>query len=172
MMSLPRMTRPASAEYRRALSRFATGVTVVTVAQKNGGTKGMTANAFTSVSLDPALVLVCVDLRARTHALLKSARRFGVSVLDETQQAFAEYFAQAHADPARIPALGIRFRHEANGVPYIEGCLAHLVCRRVAARRAGDHTIFIGEVEHLSCREGRPLLFYGGRYHSLPRDAG
>jgi flavin reductase len=166
------MKRPANAEFRRALSRFATGVTVVTVAQRNGGTKGMTANAFTSVSLDPALVLVCVDLRARTHALLKSARRFGVSVLDESQQAFAEFFARPRADPTRMPALGIRFRHEASGVPYIEGCLAHLVCRRVAARRAGDHTIFIGEVEHLSCREGRPLLFYGGRYHSLPKNAG
>ena len=132
----------------------------------------MTANAFTSVSLDPALILVCVDLRARTHALLKSARHFGISVLDETQQVVAQFFAQPHADPARMPELGIRFRHEANGVPYLEGCLAHLVCRRVAARRAGDHTIFIGEVEHLSCREGRPLLFYSGRYHALPRDAG
>jgi len=172
MMSLPRMTRPASAEFRRALSRFATGVTVVTVAHKKGGTKGMTANAFTSVSLDPALVLVCVDVRARTHALLKSARRFGVSVLDESQQGYAEFFARPNSDPGRMAELGIRFRRESNGVPYIEGCLAHLVCRRVAARRAGDHTIFIGEVEHLSCREGRPLLFYGGRYHSLPKDAG
>jgi flavin reductase (DIM6/NTAB) family NADH-FMN oxidoreductase RutF len=172
MMAVPQMTRSASAEFRRALSRFATGVTVVTVAQKNGGTKGMTANAFTSVSLDPALVLVCVDLRARTHALLKSSPRFGVSVLDESQQSFAEFFAQPYADPARMSELGIYIRHETNGVPYIDGCLAHLVCRRVAARRAGDHTIFIGEVEHLSCREGRPLLFYGGRYHALPKDAG
>ncbi|HUJ40271.1 MAG TPA: flavin reductase family protein [Candidatus Acidoferrales bacterium] len=166
------MSRAASAEFRRALSRFATGVTVVTVADRNGSTKGMTANAFTSVSLDPALVLVCVNLRARTHRLLKRSRRFGVSVLDETQQSYAEYFAQPRAEPARMEELGIRIRHEANGVPYIAGCLAHLVCRRVAARRAGDHTIFIGEVEHLSCREGRPLLFYGGRYHALPKDGG
>jgi flavin reductase len=171
-MSLLRMTRPASAEFRRALSRFATGVTIVTAAQRNGGTKGMTANAFTSVSLNPALVLVCVGLEARTHAVLKSARHFGISVLDETQKAVAEYFARPEADIALIEKLGIRIGHEANGVPYIEGCLAHLVCRRVAARRAGDHTIFIGEVQHLACREGRPLLFYGGRYHTLPRDAG
>jgi len=172
MMSLPRMTRPASAEFRRALSRFATGVTIVTAAQKGGGTKGMTANAFTSVSLHPALVLVCVGRQARTHAVLKIARHFGISVLDETQRAIAEYFAQPEADPAQMQKLGIHIRHEANGVPYIEGCLAHLACRRVAARRAGDHTIFVGEVEHLSCREGRPLLFYGGRYHALPGDAG
>lgn len=172
MMSFLRMKRPASAEFRRALSRFATGVTIVTAAHKNVGTKGMTANAFTSVSLDPALVLVCVALKARTHAVLKSARHFGISVLDETQKDVAEYFARPEADPACMESLGIRIRHEANGVPYVQGCLAHLVCRRVAARRAGDHTIFIGEVEHLSCREGRPLLFYGGRYHALPGDAG
>jgi len=172
MMSLPRMARPASAEFRRALSRFATGVTIVTAAQKNGGVKGMTANAFTSVSLNPALVLVCVGRQARTHAVMKVAKRFGISVLDETQRAVAEYFARPEADAARMQELGIRIRREANGVPYVENCLAHLVCRRVAARRAGDHTIFIGEVEHLSCREGRPLLFYGGRYHALPGDSG
>ncbi len=170
MMFLPRMAPSASAEFRRALSRFATGVTIVTVARKNGETKGMTANSFTSVSLDPALILVCVDLRSRTHALLKSARRFGVSVLDEHQQSIAEYFAQPEPDPARMPGLGIRIRRSAGGAPFIEGCLAHLVCRRVAARRAGDHTIFIGEVEYMACREGRPLLFYGGRYHGLARN--
>ena len=164
------MAPTASAEYRRALSRFATGVTVVTVARRNGEVKGMTANSFTSVSLDPALILVCVDLRARTHALLKSARRFGVSVLDERQQGYAEYFADPHADPARMPGLGIRILRGAGRTPYIEGCLAHLVCRRVAARLAGDHTIFIGEVESMACREGRPLLFYGGRYHGLAGD--
>jgi flavin reductase (DIM6/NTAB) family NADH-FMN oxidoreductase RutF len=166
------MTGPDSADFRRALSRFATGVTVVTAAQKNGAPKGMTANAFTSVSLKPALVLVCVGLQARTHAVLKSARYFGISVLDETQQAVAEYFARPDADPALMADLGIHIRHEANGVPYIGGCLAHLLCRRVSARRAGDHTIFLGEVEHLAFREGRPLLFYAGRYHALPQDAG
>ncbi|HKO05340.1 MAG TPA: flavin reductase family protein [Candidatus Acidoferrales bacterium] len=161
------MAPSASAEFRRALSRFATGVTIVTVARKNGETKGMTANSFTSVSLDPALILVCVDLRSRTHALLKSARHFGVSVLDERQQALAEYFAKPDADPAKMPGLGIRIRRDAGGTPFIDGCLAHLVCRRVASRRSGDHTIFIGEVEYMACREGRPLLFYGGRYHGL-----
>jgi len=162
------MAPTASADFRRALSRFATGVTVVTVTQRNGEPRGMTANAFTSVSLDPALVLVCVDLRARTHNLLKQARYFGVSVLDEHQQAIAQFFASHHTDPKQeMQALGIRLHPEAKGVPYIEGCLAHLICRRVATRRAGDHTIFIGEVEHLAHREGRPLLFFSGRYHAL-----
>jgi len=166
-MSLLRMAPSATTDFRKALSRFATGVTVITVARRRGEPKGMTANSFTSVSLDPPLILVCVDLRARTHDALKSARRFGVSVLDERQQAFAEYFAQPHADPARMPELGIHFAHDPGGAPYIEGCLAHLVCRRIAARRAGDHTIFIGEVEFMASRDGRPLLFYDGRYHGL-----
>jgi flavin reductase (DIM6/NTAB) family NADH-FMN oxidoreductase RutF len=166
------MAPSASAEFRRALSRFATGVTIVTVARKGGATKGMTANSFTSVSLDPALILVCVDLRARTHSLLKSARRFGVSVLDEHQRALAEYFARPNADAAGMPDIGVSIRHDSGGTPYIEGCLAHLICRRVAARRAGDHTIFIGEVEYMACREGRPLLFYGGRYHGLAGEKG
>ena len=161
------MAHTTSAEFRRACSRFATGVTVVTVGRADGEPKGMTANSFTSVSLAPPLVLVCVDLRARTHALLKRARHFGVSVLDEHQQAAAQYFAATEQDATHMAALGIRFRREANGVPYIESCLAHMICRRVGARRAGDHTIFIGEVEHLACREGRPLLFYGGKYRAM-----
>jgi flavin reductase (DIM6/NTAB) family NADH-FMN oxidoreductase RutF len=161
------MAPTVSTDFRRALSRFATGVTIVTVSRKSGEPKGMTANAFTSVSLDPALILVCVDLRARTHNLLKAAPYFGVSVLDESQQAVAQFFAAQHPDPDKMHALGIRFHPEAKRVPYIEGCLAHLICRRVATRRAGDHTIFIGEVEHLAHREGRPLLFYSGRYHAL-----
>src|SRR5271154_7171825 len=106
-MAPRKMAPTASTDFRRALSRFATGVTVVTVARKDGEPKGMTANAFTSVSLDPALVLVCVDLRARTHNLLKTSRYFGVSVLDEHQQAIAQFFAAQHTDPAKMHALGI-----------------------------------------------------------------
>ncbi len=172
MMPLSRMSKPTSAEFRRALSRFATGVTVLTVAQADGEPKGMTANAFTSVSLEPPLVLVCVDWRARTHDLLRDAEHFGVSVLDEHQQAVAEYFAAPNGRPESMARLGIGFRRAANGTPFLEGCLAHLICRRVAAHRAGDHTIYIGQAEHLASREGRPLLFFGGRYRGLAGSAG
>jgi flavin reductase (DIM6/NTAB) family NADH-FMN oxidoreductase RutF len=167
MMALPQMHKPTSAEFRRAMSRFATGVTVLTVAQADGEPKGMTANAFASVSLEPPLVLVCVDWRARTHDLLRDAEHFGVSVLDENQQAVAEFFAAPDGRPEDLARLGIRFRRAATGTPYLEGCLAHLVCRRVAAHRAGDHTIYIGQAEQLSARDGRPLLFYSGAYRSL-----
>lgn len=167
MMALPQMNKPTSAEFRRAMSRFATGVTIVTVAQADGEPKGMTANAFASVSLEPPLVLVCVDLRARTHDLLRDAEHFGVCVLDESQQAVADFFAAPNASPEDFARLGIHFRRAATGTPYLEGCLAHLICRRVAAHRAGDHTIYLGQAEHLSAREGRPLLFYSGRYRVL-----
>lgn len=163
----PRMSTPTSAEFRRAMSRFATGVTIVTVAQEDGEPRGMTANAFASVSLDPPLVLVCVDLRAHTHDRMRDAEHFGVSVLDDTQQGVAEFFASPNNPPERLARLGIRFRRAANGTPYLEGCLAHLICRRVAAHRAGDHTIYVGQAGHLSAREGRPLVFYAGKYRRL-----
>jgi len=163
----PQMSGPTSAEFRRALSRFATGVTIVTVAQEDGEPRGMTANAFASASLDPPLVLVCVDCRAHTHDRMRDAKHFGVSVLDEAQKPVAEFFAAPNSPLEQMARLGIRFRRAANGTPYLEGCLAHLICRRVAAHRAGDHTIYIGQAEHLSAREGRPLLFFAGKYRGL-----
>lgn len=166
------MSKPSSADFRRAMSRFATGVTVLTVAQPDGEPKGMTANAFASVSLEPPLILVCVDWRARTHDLVRDAEHFAVSVLGEHQQTVAEFFAAPDARPENMARLGIRFRRAANGTPFLEGCLAHLICRRVGAHRAGDHTIYIGQAEHLSARDGRPLLFYGGRYRGLAGSAG
>jgi flavin reductase (DIM6/NTAB) family NADH-FMN oxidoreductase RutF len=156
-----------AADFRKAMSCFATGVTVVTVDRGNGEAKGMTANSFASVSLDPLLVLVCVDCRARTHALIGTASHFGVSILAEHQQGAAEFFAAQEPDADGMERLGIRYRHAANGTPLLEDALAGLVCRRLATHPAGDHTIFVAEVEQMDFREGRPLLFYGGRYRSI-----
>src|SRR5712664_2911462 len=90
----------APSDFRKAMGCFATGVTIVTVDQ-DGEVHGMTANAFCSVSLDPVLVLVCVDQRARTHAHLHARKRFGVNVLSEQQRAISEHYAQPDRDPAR-----------------------------------------------------------------------
>ncbi len=144
-------------EFRKTLGRFATGVTVVTV-RLGDRVHGMTANAFLSVSLDPPLVLVSVDRRARMHGLLREAGRYGVSVLAEDQRALADHFAGRVQE-----GLEISFEERA-GVPLLEGALAHVVARVVEAHPAGDHTLFLGEVEHLHHREGLPLLFYAGRY--------
>ena len=135
------------AEFRQAMGSFATGVTVITV-DYEGEVHGMTANAFTSVSLDPLLVLVCVDHRARTHSHLHARKRFGVNVLAENQQAISEYYAlPAQTHETAEQDAGARFDRTAHGTPVLHGALAYLECRLLTAQDAGDHTIFIAEVE-------------------------
>jgi flavin reductase (DIM6/NTAB) family NADH-FMN oxidoreductase RutF len=154
-------------EFRKAMGSFATGVTVITV-DYEGAVHGMTANAFTSVSLDPLLVLVCVDHRARTHAHLHAKKRFGVNVLAEDQQAVSEYYARA--SPGNRTAeneAGARFDRTTHGTPVLHGALAYLECRLHTSQDAGDHTIFIAEVEDVVVREGNPLLYFRGGYGKI-----
>jgi flavin reductase len=151
-------------EFRKAMGCFATGVTIITL-DLEGEVHGMTANAFASVSLDPPLALVCVDRAARTHAHLHAKKRFGVNVLAEHQRAISEYYAQAvhrldHADEE----AGARFDRTALGTPVLHGALAYLECRLQSAQEAGDHTVFIAEVEDVVVRQGEPLLFFRGKY--------
>ncbi len=156
-----------SAEFRRALGCFATGVTVITV-DYEGQVQGMTANAFASVSLDPPLVLVCVDHRARTHAHLHAKKRFGVNVLAENQQVVSEYYARAAQDHGHAERdAKARFDRTAHGTPVLNGALAYLECRLDTAQNAGDHTIFIAEVEEVVVRQGDPLLYYRGEYRTV-----
>ena len=156
-----------SAVFRQALGRFATGVTVVTAERAPGEVHGMTANSFTAVSLEPLLVLVCVDEQARMLPILKKAQRFGVSVLKDSQQAISEFFAQTEQDPEVEHALGIRFEWPADGIPVLRDTLAQLTCRVVASHVAGDHTIFLAELEHAEVFEGEPLLFFRGTYRRI-----
>lgn len=158
--------------FRRTLGHFATGVTVVTVVTAEGGVHGMTANAFSSVSLEPPLVLVCVGTGARTHGLLSLQARFGISVLREEQEAWALYFASGEQRPAAAERLGVKFRMTETGVALLEGSLASLECTLAASHPAGDHTIFVGRVEEAQIGAGRPLLFYGGRFRGLQPDSG
>jgi flavin reductase (DIM6/NTAB) family NADH-FMN oxidoreductase RutF len=149
------------------MGSFPTGITVITAASEPGRVHGMTANSFTSVSLDPMLILVCVDENAKLLSYLQEQRRFGVSILKDTQQAFSEYFARPRQDPAEEVRLGIRFIWTQTGIPLLEDALAHLACNVVLQHTAGDHTIFVGEVESLELREGQPLVYHQGRYRSL-----
>ncbi len=138
----------------------------------------MTANAFASVSLDPPLVLVCVDHRARTHAHLHAKKRFGVNVLAEDQQTISEYYARAAQDHGHAERdAGASFGRTAHGTPVLNGALAYLECRLHTAQDAGDHTIFIAEVEEVVVREGDPLLYYRSQYRAIegcepPRGSG
>jgi len=158
-------------QFRQALGHFATGVTVITVNRGQRQVHGMTANAFTSVSLVPPLVLVCVDHSARTHPLLKEQKRFGVNVLAEEQEALARYFADANQSHETATHQGVRFAFTPRGTPLLETCLAQFECALVAAHEAGDHTIFVGRVEDATIHQGRPLLFYRGRYNKLETGA-
>ena len=153
-------------DFRKAMGCFATGVTVITVDQA-GEVHGMTANAFTSVSMDPLLVLVCVDHRARTHAHLHAKKRFGVNVLAEDQRAISEYYARSSESHQHAEQAGARFERTKHGTPVLHGALAYLECRLHTAQAAGDHTIFIAEVEDVVFREGEPLLFYRGEYRAI-----
>jgi flavin reductase (DIM6/NTAB) family NADH-FMN oxidoreductase RutF len=154
-------------EFRKAMGCFATGVTIVTV-DLDGEVHGMTANAFASVSLDPLLILVCVDHSARTHAHLHAKKRFGINVLGDDQRAISEYYARLEYTRERAEAeAGARFDRTMKGTPILHGALAYLECKLKSAQDAGDHTIFIAEVEDVVVREGDPLLFFRGKYRSI-----
>jgi flavin reductase (DIM6/NTAB) family NADH-FMN oxidoreductase RutF len=156
-----------AAQFRRAMGCFATGVTIITL-DLDGEVHGMTANAFASVSLDPMLVLVCVDHSTRTHAHLHAKKRFGVNVLCEDQRTISEYYARPERshENAEVEA-GARFDRTKHGTPILHGSLAYLECRLHTAQIAGDHTIFIAEVEDVVVNEGEPLLFFRGKYRRV-----
>ena len=154
-----RAAEQAAKEFRQVMGRFATGVTVVTTVEKDT-VHGMTANGFLSVSLRPPLVLVSLG-RCRMNEMLPRSGRYGISVLSRDQQHFAAHFAAQKPSPVE-PA----FTWE-KGLPLLEGALAHLVCRVVDVHRAGDHVLWIGEVEHVDHRDDEPLLFYTGRFGTM-----
>jgi flavin reductase (DIM6/NTAB) family NADH-FMN oxidoreductase RutF len=149
----------AARDLRQVMGRFATGVTVVTTMHRDT-IHGMTANAFLSVSLRPPLVLVSLG-RCRMTEMLPLTGRYGVSVLAHDQEHFAAHFAAQRESP--VPPTFAW--HE--GLPLLEGALAHIACRVVDVHPAGDHVLWIGEVEHLEHVEGEPLLFYTGRFGTM-----
>jgi len=149
----------AAKTFRQVMGRFATGVTVVTTVEREV-VHGMTANGFLSVSLRPPLVLVSLG-RCRMNEMLPRSGRYGVSVLSHDQQHFAAHFAAQQPSPIE-PTFTWQ-----NGLPLLAGALASLVCRVVDVHRAGDHVLWIGEVEYVDHRDDEPLLFYTGRFGTM-----
>lgn len=149
------------------LGHFATGVTVVTTCE---GTRraGITVNAFTSVSLDPPLVLVCIERTAYIHDILARTGIYAVNLLTAEQRALSECFAgrSAHRDDE---FCGLASREAVTGAPILEEALAFVDCRVVAAYPGGDHSIFLGQVEALGVKGTSPLLYYRGHYVQLDR---
>lgn len=151
-------------DFRAALGRFGSGVTVITVATPDGGVHGMTASSFCSVSLRPPLVLVCIDHLAETYLHLRERGRFGVSILRDDQGALSEFFADPERNPDAARRLDIQYKTMKSGVAVVADTLANLDCEVTQAHDAGDHTIFVGEVKEVAVSDGSPLLYFRGRY--------
>jgi flavin reductase (DIM6/NTAB) family NADH-FMN oxidoreductase RutF len=150
-------------EFRTALSRFISGVTVVTTLGVDNRPAGITVSAFSSVSLDPPLVLACIDKRASLHEHLTEGGHFAVNILAEDQEGISRLFASRDED--RFDGIG--YRSGVSGAPLLDGSLAHIECRIVHAYPGGDHTIIVGEVESTSITDHKPLAYYRGGYANL-----
>ena len=151
--------------FRATLGRFASGITVVTAADAEGRDVGMTVSAFSSLSLDPPLILVCVDHGASVAPVLEHCDRFAINVLSEDQEPLSRRFAEREVD--RFD--GVAYHRGEHGIALLDGALAHLECRVHARYPAGDHTILVGAVEATALNEGHPLLYYRGGYGRLDR---
>lgn len=148
----------AGPRLRRAMGRFATGVTVVTTAGRDGGVHGMTANGVMSVSLEPPLVVVSLRRESRMDALLPATRRYAISVLADHQEWLAMHFAGRPSE-GRTPRLNWWA-----GLPFVEDAIAHVGCTVHEIHEAGDHRLWLGRVDYMGTRDGAPLLFYAGGF--------
>lgn len=158
------MTDVSPAAMRKTLGRFCTGVTVIAIRHENG-IHAMTANAFMSVSLEPPLILVSIDKRARMRSYLdRPGCAFGVSVLHSRQESVAWHFAgRPVADGETVIEV------DKNGFPFVIGAIAHVACSLEQAHDAGDHTLYIGRVSRLWTGAGEPLLFHSGKFEQIEK---
>jgi flavin reductase (DIM6/NTAB) family NADH-FMN oxidoreductase RutF len=149
--------------FRRVLSHFAAGVTVVTTLDSERRPHGLTATAFTSVSLDPPLVLVCIDKKAETYSQFEPAGIFAVNFLALDQQDLSQRFAKHGGDKFS----GVGWQRGTLGTPLLDGTMGYVECRIKHSYDGGDHTIYVGEIEAADANEHRPLLHFRGAYRQL-----
>ncbi len=154
-----------SATFRATLGRFASGITIITARDADGRDVGMTVSAFSSLSLTPPLVLVCIDNAASVAPVLEHCETFAVNILSDDQEALSRRFAERELDRFE----GVAMTRGELGLALLDGALANLECRVTARQAGGDHTILIGEVKAAYVREGHPLLYYRGGYRRLER---
>ena len=152
-------------ELRNVMGHFATGVTVITTRDTSGKPFGLTANAFTSLSLTPPLVLICVDKTVDCYPCFEQSKVFVVNFLSEDQEHLSRRFATKGIEKFE----GVVCRPGDCGAPIIEGALGHIECKVVSAYEGGDHTIYVGEIQNASASGDRPLLFFKGKYYRLPQ---
>ena len=152
-------------ELRRVMGHFATGVTIITTHSTEGEIHGLTANAFTSVSLDPPLLLISVDKKAESWPYFEASKVFTVNILADDQEGLSRKFAVSGGASKKFD--GVAYHLGANGAPIIEGTLAYIECSLYAAYDGGDHSIYLGEIQQAEVTEGKPLLFFRGGYRAL-----
>ncbi|HTX03994.1 MAG TPA: flavin reductase family protein [Candidatus Acidoferrales bacterium] len=156
-----------SSSFRDAMRRFPTGVTIVTTLT-DGVPYGFTANAFTSVSAEPPMVLVCVNREASAHPMIARSSIFCVNILGVGQEEIAKLFADHARRTDRFE--GLATRRAATGAPVIDGCLAYVDCRLAEEHTAGSHTVFLGEVLDSAAIDGRPLGYLNAAYRDFGID--
>ena len=151
-------------ELRRVLGHFATGVTVITTKDKDGGPNGLTANAFMSLSLNPPLILISVDKGATCYTCFEPHNGFTVNFLSEGQEDISRRFATKGIDKF----AGLKWKEGSNGAAILDGVLGHVECKITQCYDGGDHTIVLGEILNVNATGERPLLFFKGKYQRLP----
>ena len=166
-MSSERHGRPRAAvtreEFRRACGRFATGVTIASVVDTKGVPHGLTVSSFTSVSLDPPLILICLGHEVSAISHFRTATHFGINVLAEDQRTLSERFARKGA--GRFD--GLAWQPGVTGVPLLPAVLAAIECAVHRIVPMGDHDILVGEMVHARVNDGEPLLYFGSGYRKL-----
>ena len=150
-------------EFREALSRFASGVSVVTTRGSDGKPHGITVSAFCSVSLVPPQVLICIEKITASHPAFAESGAYVVNVLHRSQMPLSERFA----NPAEDKFSDITFHAGIEGIPVLDNALANIECRITHTFDGGDHTIFLGSVENVNCHDGDPLIYYRSDYRGL-----
>lgn len=151
--------------FRQAWGNFPSGVSVVTFYRDDGTVHGLTANSVCSVSMNPMLILVCVDHGARSFPMLEKSERFVMNFLAEGQAAESDFFARS--DTGEAPPFS--FRKSGSGYPILEGCVAYMDCSVFEMHEAGDHTIFLGKVDEIEVSSKEPLVYCSGRYPQIVR---
>ena len=151
--------------FKQALRLWASGVTVVTSKTEQSGCQGMTATSFSSVSTEPAQILVCINESADTGKGIREGGHFAVNILNNHQQDISNQFAGASSQQQRFD--NVSWSEGVTGVPVLDDSLASIECKLAQQVLAGTHWIMIGEVQNVICRSGSPLLYYNSAYQSL-----
>ena len=154
--------------FRSAWSMYPTGVALVTTVESDGSIHGMPANGINSVSIDPFLVLVCVDHRRETFKIIRDTGRFGINILSEDQKFIVDRYLSKEKFTTEETLKLFSFTKQGSAI--LENCLSTLDCRVVTQHLAGDHTIFIAEVEEINLNSVKPLVFFKGEYVKILRE--